>query len=115
MSELPYFNYEIDFPDFPTSEAVRADILKRLVKLEKLFDKIITCRVAVRSLHEHSHKHFYHIIIDLKIPTTEIVVNNEPEKNMSHTDVYIAIRDSFNSLERRLKKTVDKMREHHPH
>lgn len=106
MTGLPSFNYEITFPDFDPSDAIRADIEKYLVKIEKLYDKIIFCHVSVRAPHRHQRKHIYHINIQLEIPGEDIIINKEPEKDYSHTDIHLAIRDAFNSLKRSLRKRV---------
>lgn len=109
MNEKPSFHYVISFPDFEPSDAVRADIEKYLAKLEQVFSRIISCNVFVRAPHMSKRKHIYHINLHLEIPGEDIIVNHEPEKNMAHMDIHVAIRDAFNSLHRQLRKRVKSM------
>jgi cold shock CspA family protein len=40
------------------------------------------------------------------MPGQEIVINHEGASNHAHEDVYVAIRDAFDALDRRLEDTV---------
>ena len=106
MTKKPRFHYEISFPEFEPSDAIRADIETQLEKLEHLYDRIISCHISVRAPHLHKRKHIYHINLHLEIPGEDIIVNNEPEKNITHSDMHIAIRDAFNALQRQLRKRI---------
>jgi len=106
MEKLPTFQYEIAFPDFDPSDAIRADIEKYLVKLEEMHKNIISCHIAVRAPHKHQRNHIYHVNIQLQIPGEDIVINKEPEKNYAHTDMHVAIRDAFSALKNSLQKKV---------
>ncbi|OFZ19502.1 MAG: hypothetical protein A2Z20_02945 [Bdellovibrionales bacterium RBG_16_40_8] len=113
MNQDVSFPYDISFPDFKPSEAVSVDVEKYLKKLERLYDRIVSCHVAVRAPHKHHKNHIYHVHIRLKIPGEDIVVNREPEKNYSHADMHVAIRDAFNALHKQLRERVKQMRSHH--
>ena len=110
MNKTPKFHYEITFPDFDSSETIRAYVKKYLAKLERTFARIISCHVAIRAPHMHRRRHIYHINIHLEIPGEDIVINNQPGKNMAHSDVRIAIRDAFRAAHRQLRKRVKTMR-----
>lgn len=97
------FYYEIDFTDCEPSEAVRKKIEKKLERLQRFYDRIISCHVTVRIPHLHRVVHFYHIQIRLEIPEKVFLVNREPGKNYAHTDINVAIRDAFNKLTRQLE------------
>ena len=99
-------NYKINFPDFEASDFVYNDIVDRIEKLERFYDRIQKCEVFVRQPHKHSKTRIYHIQIRLTVPGKEIIVNREREKNLAHQDIYVAIRDSFNALTRQLEDYV---------
>jgi ribosomal subunit interface protein len=94
---------QITFHNMDRSEAVEARIRERSALLERFFERIISCRVAVELKHRHQHHgRFYHVRIDLAVPGREIVVSHEPQADHAHEDVYVAVRDAFDALRRRL-------------
>ncbi|MBX2989099.1 MAG: ribosome-associated translation inhibitor RaiA [Bdellovibrionaceae bacterium] len=100
------FYYQIDFSDCDPSDAVRFEIERHLQKLDRLHDRIIECHVSVRIPHRHQRKHTYHINLQLKLPGKVLVVDRDPDKNDTHTDIKIAIRDAFAKLTRQLEDYV---------
>jgi ribosomal subunit interface protein len=102
---------QITFRDFPSSEAVEARIRARVEKLERMFDSITACRVVVEAPHQHHHKgRIYSVSVDVTVPEDEIVVGRHGGANHAHEDVYVAIRDAFDALSRRLQERVDRAR-----
>lgn len=102
---------QITFRGFPSSEAVESRISARIGKLERLCERIIGCRVAIESPHHHQHKgNTYRVSIDLTVPEGEIVVGRHNGRNHAHEDVYVAIRDAFDALERKLQDHVRRQR-----
>jgi len=110
----PKFHYEITFPDFEPSQAIRSEIEGYLARLEKIFDRIITCHVAIRAPHLHQKKHIYYLSLHLEIPGEDIIITHEPGKNIAHANIHVAIRDAFNALHRKLRKQIEKRRETTP-
>ena len=95
---------QIVFHNMEPSAAVEANIRERVSKLERFSDKITSLRVTVEAPHKHHHKgNIYHIAIDIAVPDAEIVVSRNPHDNHAHEDVYVAIRDAFNSARRMLE------------
>ena len=102
---------QVTFRNMPASAAVRARILAQAEKLERLHGRMMSCRVVVRAPHRHQRKgKLYHVSIDAKVPGTEIAVNRDPGEHHAHQDVYVAIRDAFNALARRLEDTARERR-----
>ena len=102
---------QVTFQDMPASDAVRARILAEAEKLERLHGRMMSCRVVVRAPHRHHRKgKLYHVSIDAKVPGTEIAVNRDPGEHHAHQDVYVAIRDAFHALARRLEDTARERR-----
>lgn len=94
---------QITFRGISPSEAIEARIHKKMAKLDKIYDRIMGCRVAVETPHRRHHQgKIYHVRIDLTVPGSELVVNREPREKQAHEDVYVAIRDAFNAVQRQL-------------
>jgi ribosome-associated translation inhibitor RaiA len=75
--------------------------------LERLCDRITSCRVVIDAPHQHHHRgKTYHVSIELSVPGAEIVVNRDPGRDHAHEDVYVAIRDAFDAASRQLKSAV---------
>ncbi|MBI3707670.1 MAG: HPF/RaiA family ribosome-associated protein [Proteobacteria bacterium] len=102
---------QITFREIAPSAAVEARIRKRVAKLEEHFGRIVSCRVIVRSPRRHLNKgKSYNIRIDLKLPGSEIAVNRDPAPAEDRKDIYVAIRDAFDAVERRLQDKVRRRR-----
>lgn len=92
---------QIHFAEVDRSEAVEADIRRRVDKLEALSEKVTACRVHVA--HEGRHHHqgrLFKVGVDLTFPGAEIVSSHADE------DVFVAIRDAFEAAHRQLKERL---------
>jgi ribosomal subunit interface protein len=95
---------QITFRNMLPSLAVRARIEEQAEKLVRFNDRLMSCRVVVRAPHRHHRKgRLYEVSIDAKVPGSEIAVNHAPGGNHAHQDIYVAVRDAFNALTRRLE------------
>jgi ribosome-associated translation inhibitor RaiA/cold shock CspA family protein len=95
---------QITFRHMQPSEAVEADIREHAGQLDRFADDIMSCRVVFEAPHHHHRKgNLYHVSIDVKIPDHELAVTNEHDLNHAHEDPYVAIRDTFDALRRRLQ------------
>jgi ribosomal subunit interface protein len=66
--------------------------------LKKYYNNMTSCRIVVE--YEQKHKHrgkLYNIRIDITVPGKELVTTKK-----SNEDVYVAIRDAFNAINRQL-------------
>lgn len=105
--------FNVTFRDFDSSDAVRDAIQSRVERLETMKARVMTCDVVVSLPHKHPHKAAnFHVEIKAHIPGDTIVINREPEKDDSHTDIYIAINDAFDALERKLDSKLERQRGH---
>ncbi len=94
---------QISFRDVDPSEAVESKIRERAAKLDRYYERIMSCRVVVEAPHRRHHQgRLYHVRVDLTVPQGELVVSREPVENHAHEDVYVAIRDAFDAAQRRL-------------
>jgi len=98
---------QISFRNMSPSEAVERCIRERVERLDHFCNRIMGCRVVVEERHRRHHQgKLYHLRIDLTAPGDEIVVSREPVLHKTHEDVYVAIRDAFDALRRRLQDYV---------
>lgn len=118
---------KIVFRHTASSPAVISRVEEEVEKLRHFCDAITRCRVVIEAPHPH-HRHGGHfsVRVELRIPRHEIVVHHDPsvrfatqgalkgsrpaEVDVTHKDVYVAIRDAFDATRRRLEDQVRKMR-----
>lgn len=105
---------EIRFHNLQSSETVESLIRERVERLEKFFDRITSCRVAVEAPHrQHRKGNIYTIFITIGVPGAELNVNREPHKvdqRYVQPDIYHAIRDAFDAAERQVRDYKEKLR-----
>lgn len=93
------------------SPAVEEAVQKRAEKLERFSDQIQSLRVTVESPHNNHHKgKVYHVGVEAIIPNHDFVVNHDQHDKHSHEDIYVAIRDTFDAVERQIKEFYEKQR-----
>lgn len=93
----------IAFVNLQTSQAVQDAVVEQASRLERIFGRILDCRVILSSDHKHrSSGRTYRVNIALRVPGKSLVVNREPG-GRPHADIYAAIRDAFRTLERQLE------------
>jgi ribosomal subunit interface protein len=90
---------QISFHGLRRSDAVYATIRERAEKLERYYDRIMSCRVVVDlgARHKRQGRQFA-VRIDLKVPGGEIAVTREHDE-----DLRIALRDAFDAVQRQLE------------
>ena len=99
--ELPL---QVTFRNMKPSEAIEANIRNRAAKLERYYERIVSCRVAVEADHRHHNKgNLFHVRIEVGTPGGQLVASREPHLHHSHTDAYVAVRDAFNAIQRQLQ------------
>ncbi len=94
---------QITFRGVSPSDALNATLNRHIDKLETFYDRIMNCRVMVECSHRHQHGDLYHIRIDVTVPGKELVITRNPPEHQENEDIYVAIRDAFNTAERILK------------
>ena len=103
---------QITFRYMEPSAAIEARIRERVAKLDRFYDRIMSCRVIVEAPHRHHHQgKLYHVRVDLTVPGGELVVSREPAEHHAHEDVYVAIRDAFDAAQRRLADYARRQRQ----
>jgi len=81
------------------SEALDGHIRANVAKLEEFYRGIISCHVIIDELGRHQRQgRGFNVRIALRVPDHEVIVNRDHDE-----DVYVALRDAFTSLGRRLE------------
>ncbi len=102
---------ELEFRDTESSPAVEAAIREHVSRLDEVFTRITRCRVVIECPHKHHHKgRIWHVHLLLTVPGQELVIGREPENDHAHEDVYVALRDAFESARRALDAHTRKRR-----
>lgn len=94
---------QITVRDMEHSEALDAHIRGKVGKLERIYPKLMGCRVVaeMQDRHKSQGKHFA-VRVDLNAPGKQIVVNHQHSE-----DVYVALREAFDAAKRQLESYAD--------
>ena len=111
------------------SESVVARVRAEAAKLDRYFNRILSCRVVIETPHRHHQRGApFNLRIDLDVPGEEIVVNHAPSLSNAlaqsdsgkwvrhlkaiapHKDIYVTIHDAFKAARRRLEDYVRRLR-----
>ncbi len=91
---------QVTFRNIPPSEAIEAHIKEKAAKLNRFYDRIMSCRVVVdRTQQRQRQGKLFGVRIDITVPRKELAVTREENE-----DVYVAIRDAFDAVCRRLEE-----------
>jgi ribosomal subunit interface protein len=102
---------QVLFRGLEHSQAVEEAVQKRAEKLERYSDQILSLKVTVESPHNNHHKgKVFHVGVEALIPNHDIVVNHDQHDKHAHEDIYVAIRDTFDAVERQIKEINEKKR-----
>ena len=94
---------QITFRQMSPSPALRDRILERIARLEHLHERITGGRVVVQAPHRHHHKGgLFSVAVEVQVPGSSLTSHRSPGQHHAHEDVYVAMRDAFDSLERQL-------------
>lgn len=102
---------EIAFRNVERTDAVDRRILEGIEKLEKLYPRLTSCRIAVEDRNPGRESgRLFRIRIDLGVPGGEVVVTRDPPREPGEDPVH-AIGDAFDIARRRLRKYAEKQQE----
>jgi ribosomal subunit interface protein len=91
---------QITFRQIPKSEAIEAIINEKASKLDRFYDRIMSCRVVIEESQRRQHQgKLYSVRIDITVPGKELAVSRQENE-----DVYIAVRDAFDAAVRLLEE-----------
>jgi ribosomal subunit interface protein len=76
---------------------LEAELRRRAAKLERYYDRITSCRIAVeRESNHHQEGGPYRVRVDITVPGSELVANKAAE------DLNTAVRAAFSAAERQV-------------
>ena len=108
--------FQVLFHNIVQTDALAQAVQKRINKLERYCDQIMSGRVVLDAPHNNHYKgKVYSVGIEIHTSLKEIIVNQGKQNNHAHEDLYIAIRDAFNAAERQLKSIAKKHRADRTH
>ena len=90
------------------AKEIKDRIREKAEHLERYFERITSCRVAIEVPHQSQTKGItYRVRIDMTVPGSEIVVSREQDENVN-----VVIRDAFDAARRELEDYVRRLRGH---
>lgn len=98
---------EISTRDITLSPAIEAELRKRADKIERHYNRVTSCRIALeRPTGNHHHDGGpYRVRVDVTVPGSEVVADKQSE------ELFVAIRDAFEAAERQVEEFVDRRRD----
>ena len=105
---------EIAFHNIDSSEDAEAMIQDHIARLERIYDRIMTCRVRVDQRNQNPTRSIPPVVrIEISVPGhKDIVVAHEPDhlqRKFQAPDLHNAIHEAFRIAEQRLSKYKDKL------
>ncbi len=98
---------QIVMQNVPRSEALEAHIRDSVAKLEQFHPRITSCRVAVDQVDKHHQQgRQFRVKVEVRAPAREEAVSTLHH----HADVFVALRDAFDSVRRQLEDEVREAR-----
>lgn len=98
---------DIRFVGMEASEALEAAALEKIAKLEQISPHIVACHVVIELPHRHrAQGRLFSVRLDLTLPGRELAVTR-----IENPDVYVALRDAFDSMRRQLEEAMQRMQD----
>lgn len=102
---------EVAYRRVESTEALEEAISAGVRGLEKVYDRLTSCRIMVEDVDpDRTSGKLYQIRIDMTVPGNELVVKRKPSESPPDPDIFVAVDDAFDIARRRLRKWVEKRR-----
>jgi cold shock CspA family protein/ribosome-associated translation inhibitor RaiA len=103
---------KITFRNVPKNAAIEDLVRAQALKLERVCDHVVSCRISVEKPQEHQKSgNAFRVRIDVTVPPQhELVVTREAGEGDLHEQLSTVIRDAFAAMRRQLRKLVEKQR-----
>ena len=90
---------KITMRNFPRSEALEDRIRQKAAKLDQFHPNVTGCEVAIEEQRRHHEQgHWFNVRVVVRVPGHDLVVNRDHDE-----DPYVALRDAFDAIARRLE------------
>lgn len=123
---------QITYRGFDSSEPLNRLIRDEVAKLEKFFDRIVSCRVLVERQQGHHHAVSpFHVRLNIVVPGADLAIVTEPSVKVSpssegaqrlhksdeidaiYKDPALTVRDTFRRAKRRIQDYARRRNEPH--
>lgn len=102
---------DVTFQGIPASDALRNSIIERVERLARQAPEALGCHVTVSLEGQRRHQgNLYRVHARLVLPGGEINAGTSLPIDTSHEDPYIAVRDTFDALRRRMEDFIRRER-----
>jgi ribosomal subunit interface protein len=90
---------QVTYRDITSTESIDAYVRRKAEKLERLCDRLVSCRVSLAAPHRsRTHGRDFRVLIEANLPGKPIVIS----KNGRDADLYAAIDAAFDEAVRRV-------------
>ncbi len=95
---------DITFREIDSSPAVEEAVQRWADRLERIYDRIVSCHVTIERPHRHQRQQSeqFHVSLRVEVPGAELANTHH-----THRDIYVAIADAFRTARRQLQDFVD--------
>ena len=102
----------ITYRGLKKSQGIERLVLEKATRLDKFCDHISRCDVAIEQPnHTHKKGNQFRVRIDVTVPPGhELVAEEKQIDNGTHDPLAKVIHDAFKTMERELRRVVDKQR-----
>lgn len=101
----------IHFRHMPDSPSLEADIRRRNRHLRRFAPQMLLCEVTVtRHANANGAGNHYQVHVHVRVPGASYDTGQHARANHSHADPYIATRDAFEAMQRRLHDALRQRR-----
>ncbi len=109
---------QIHFRGMEPSPALEAAVKHRIERLAQFHPRITACNVVIEAPDRHSRQGgIFRVSAHLVLPGADLTAGNGVQDH-AHEDAYVAVRDCFDALQRRVEDVVRKKSgyrvKHHP-
>jgi cold shock CspA family protein len=103
---------EVAFQHCEPSDAIRAEIVRQALRLERFSDRITSCRVVVEGPQTRHHSgDLFHVDIQIAMPgRKDVIVGKTHGDARAHEHVLVAVRDAFDAAVRQIEDAARDLR-----
>ncbi|MEL6157927.1 MAG: HPF/RaiA family ribosome-associated protein [Cyanobacteria bacterium J06623_5] len=103
---------EISYRGVNKTDALEALIAEKIDKLEQVYDRLNSCRVAIERAHNHPDSGSpYRVRLDITAPESrEVAVDISPDQGVQYPPLEAVIRDAFDAARRQLKELNERQK-----
>lgn len=105
---------EISYRGVNKTDALENLIADKIAKLEQVYDRISSCRIALEKVHDHPESGSpYRVRLDITVPESrEVVVDKSPDDGTQYPPLEAVIRDAFEAAMRQLRELNQQQHNH---